>query len=81
MKPLEKTLRNRLERAVKEAREFRNTHFSYILGEEGVEKFVVTPELQSENRIGDDPLEPGRVWTISPGGGDDSPGLYRIEAG
>lgn len=59
--------------------EFRNTHFSYTLGQEGVEKFVVTPELQSENSIGTDPLEPGQVWTISPGGVDDNPGLYRIE--
>lgn len=61
------------------AAEFRNTHFSYQLGEEGVEKFVVTPELQSENSIGSDPLEPGLVWTISPGGMDDPLGLYRIE--
>jgi predicted ATP-dependent Lon-type protease len=29
--------------------EFRNTHFSYTLGQDGVEKFVVTPELQSED--------------------------------
>ena len=61
------------------AAEFRNTHFSYTLGEEGVEKFVVTPELQSENSIGADPLEPGQVWAISPGGTDDHAGLYRIE--
>jgi ATP-dependent Lon protease len=61
------------------AAEFRNTHFSYVLGEDGVEKFVSTPELQSENSIGSDPLEPGQVWTISPGGMDEHPGLYRIE--
>ena len=61
------------------AAEFRNTHFSYIMGEEGVEKFVSTPELHSENAIGEDPLEPGQVWTISPGGADEHPGLYRIE--
>lgn len=61
------------------AAEFRNTHFSYQMGEEGVEKFVVTPELQSENSIGSDPLEPGQVWTISPGSMDENPGLYRIE--
>lgn len=59
--------------------EFRNTHFSYVMGADGVEKFVSTPELQSENSIGTDPLEPGQVWTISPGGGDDAAGLYRIE--
>lgn len=61
------------------AAEFRNTHFSYVMGTEGVEQFVSTPELHSENSIGDDPLEPGQVWTISPGGGDEHPGLYRIE--
>ncbi|MDK2776653.1 MAG: BREX system Lon protease-like protein BrxL [Pseudomonadota bacterium] len=61
------------------AAEFRNTHFSYVMGADGVEKFVSTPELQSENSIGDDPLEPGQVWTISPGGGEEHPGLYRIE--
>jgi len=62
------------------AAEFRNTHFSYIMGTEGIEKYVSTPELQSENSIGIDPLEPGQVWTISPGGFDEHPGLFRIEA-
>ena len=61
------------------AAEFRNTHFSYVMGADGVEKFVSTPELQSENSIGSDPLEPGQVWAISPGGGEEHPGLYRIE--
>jgi ATP-dependent Lon protease len=61
------------------AAEFRNTHFSYIMGTDGVEKFVSTPELQSDNSIGGDPMEPGQVWTISPGGGEENPGLYRIE--
>ena len=61
------------------AAEFRNTHFSYIMGADGVEKFVSTPELQSENSIGGDPLEPGQVWAISPGGGEENSGLYRIE--
>ena len=59
--------------------EFRNTHFSYVMGEDGVEKFVATPELQSEGGIGGDPLEPGQIWTLSPGGQDEPPGLYRIE--
>jgi ATP-dependent Lon protease len=59
--------------------EFRNTQFSYQMGKDGVEKFVVTPELQSEDSIGSDPLPPGQVWTISPGGLDENPGLYRIE--
>jgi ATP-dependent Lon protease len=62
------------------AAEFRNTHFSYVIGADGVEKYVSTPELQSENSIGSDPLEPGQVWTISPGGVDEHPGLFRIEA-
>lgn len=61
------------------AAEFRNTHFSYVMGADGVEKFVSTPELQSENSIGSDPLEPGQVWCISPGGNDEHAGLYRIE--
>jgi ATP-dependent Lon protease len=61
------------------AAEFRNTHFSYVMGNDGVERFVSTPELQSEGGIGSDPLEPGQVWTITPGGADEHPGLYRIE--
>lgn len=61
------------------AAEFRNTHFSYVFGDDGVEKFVSTPELCSENTIGDDPLEPGQVWSVSPGAGDEGAGLYRIE--
>lgn len=59
--------------------EFRNTQFSYHLGNDGVERFVVTPELQSQDGIGTDPLDPGQVWAISPGGQDESAGLYRIE--
>src|SRR2546428_1850719 len=59
--------------------EFRNTHFSYHLGTEGVEKFVATPELQSEDKIGTDPLPPGQIWTISPGGADEHAGLFRID--
>ena len=61
--------------------EFRNTHFSYFIGDDGVEQFVATPELRSDNEIGDDPLEPGQIWAISEGGSDidDNAGLYRIE--
>ena len=59
--------------------EFRSTQFSYVLGDAGVEKFVSTPELQSEDTVGSDPLPPGQIWTISPGGPDDGTGLYRIE--
>ena len=84
---LEWTLRLSLEcrRRVKEQQkrigsaEFRNTQFSYTLGQDGVEKFVVTPELQSEDHIGRDPLPAGQVWAISPGGQDEGSGLYRIE--
>ena len=63
------------------AAEFRNTHFSYFMGTEGVETFVATPELRANNEVGDDPLEPGQIWAISEGGADidDNAGLYRIE--
>ena len=61
------------------AAEFRNTHFSYTMGAEGVEKFVSTPELQSQGGIGDEPLECGQVWTLSPGGQDEHSGLFRLE--
>jgi len=59
--------------------EFRNTHFSFLMGADGVEQFVSTPELQSEDSIGDDPLPPGQVWVLSPGGLDEHPGLYRLD--
>ena len=59
--------------------EFRNTHFSYHLGVEGVEQFVSTPEMHSDESIESDPLPPGQVWTISPGGNGATPALYRLE--
>ncbi|MBX3053888.1 MAG: BREX system Lon protease-like protein BrxL [Caldilineaceae bacterium] len=59
--------------------EFRNTHFSYQIDPEGVEQYVVTPEVQSEQTIGSDPLPPGQVWAISGGGGEEGSGLYRID--
>jgi ATP-dependent Lon protease len=59
--------------------EFRNTHFSYAIGEDGIENFVATPELQSEDQIDVDPLPPGQVWAVSPGSSDAGPSLYRIE--
>ena len=59
--------------------EFRNTQFSYTMVRDGIEKFVVTPELQTEDTVGADPIPPGQVWAISPGGLDDSAGIYRIE--
>jgi ATP-dependent Lon protease len=59
--------------------EFRNTHFSYILGADGIEQFVSTPELHSDEAIESDPLPPGQVWAVSPGTPETGPGLYRIE--
>jgi ATP-dependent Lon protease len=59
--------------------EFRNTHFSYIAGAEGIEQFVSTPELHSDEAIETDPLPPGQVWAASPGSPETGPGLYRIE--
>ena len=61
------------------AAEFRNTHFSFTLFPDGIEQFVSTPELHNENSIGNDPLPAGQVWALSPGGGDENPGLFRIE--
>lgn len=85
---LESILRIALEsrRRVKEQQkrclktEFRNTHFSYFMGVDGVEQFVSTPELHSDEAIDADPLPPGQVWAISPGGQDAPPSLFRIEA-
>lgn len=59
--------------------EFRNTHFSYIMGPDGVEQFVSTPELHSDEAIESDPLPPGQVWAANPGSPETGPGLYRIE--
>ncbi len=59
--------------------EFRNTHFSYRIGEDGVETFVTTPEIHSENTIGEDPLPPGQIWALNAGGLEDTTGLYKIE--
>ena len=59
--------------------EFRNTHFSYAMGEDGIEQFVSTPELHSDEAIDPDPLPPGQVWGIGPGGPETGPSLYRIE--
>ena len=59
--------------------EFRNTHFSFTLGVDGVEQFVATPELRSDEAIETDPLPPGQVWAIGPGVEGTGPGLYRVE--
>jgi len=84
---LERVVRIALEsrRRVKEQQkkclksEFRNTHFSFTMGVDGVEQFVSTPELHSDAAIDGDPLPPGQVWAISPGSGEAGPGLYRLE--
>lgn len=59
--------------------EFRKTHFSYQMGADGVEQFVMTPELRSEDEITPDPLPPGQVWTVSPGDDNEHAGLCRVE--
>ena len=58
--------------------EFRNTHFSFTLGVDGVEQFVATPELHSDEAIEEDPLPPGQVWAVSPGP-EGGASLCRIE--
>jgi ATP-dependent Lon protease len=59
--------------------EFRNTHFSYTMGAEGVEQFVSTPELHSDEALESDPLPPGQLWASSMGTPETGPGLFRIE--
>src|SRR5439155_4251593 len=59
--------------------EFRNTHFSYTMGVEGVEQFVSTPELHSDEAIESDPLPAGQVWAVSMGSAETGVGLYRLE--
>ena len=59
--------------------EFRNTNFSYTLVPDGVEQFVATPELHSDEAIDSDPLPPGQVWGVSLGSAETGSGLYRIE--
>ena len=59
--------------------EFRNTHFSFTLGVDGVEQFVATPELHNDEAIDGDPLPPGQVWAIGPGSAEAGAGLYRVE--
>ena len=54
--------------------EFRNTHFSFTLGADGIEQFVGTPELRSDDAIDGDPLPPGQVWAVGPGTGETGAG-------
>ena len=58
--------------------EFRDTHFSYTMTPDGLEEFVATPELHSDDAISGDPLPAGQVWATSPDASV-SPGLYRVE--
>jgi ATP-dependent Lon protease len=60
--------------------EFRNTHFSYTLGVDGVEQFVSTPELHSDEATESDPLPPGQVWAVGIGSPETGAGLFRLEA-
>lgn len=59
--------------------EFRNTHFSFSMGADGVEQFVATPELHSDEAIESDPLPPGQVWAVGMGSTEAGAGLYRLE--
>jgi ATP-dependent Lon protease len=59
--------------------EFRNTHFSFSMGSDGVEQFVATPESHSDEAIESDPLPPGQVWAIGMGTTEAGAGLYRLE--
>src|ERR1019366_10439528 len=87
IRSLEAVLRMALEarRRVKEQQkrclktEFRNTHFSYFMGLDGVEQFVSTPELHSDEAIESDPLPPGQVWAASMGPPEGGAGPYRLE--
>src|SRR5207247_1026980 len=59
--------------------EFRNTHFSYVLGPDGVEQFVATPELHSDEAIESDRIPPCKVCGVSIITSQTSPGLLRID--
>lgn len=59
--------------------EFRNTMFSYRIGVDGIEQYVSTPELHSENTVSPEPLPPGQIWAVGPGEENEGNGLYKIE--
>ncbi len=59
--------------------EFRNTHFSYMLGPTAWSSSSSTPELHSDEAIESDPLPPGQVWAQASELHETGPGLYRIE--
>jgi ATP-dependent Lon protease len=60
------------------ATEFRNIHFSYVLGEQGCGAVCGHARAAERERSGGRPAAPGQVWTISPGGMDKYTGLYRV---
>lgn len=53
--------------------------FQLHVGAEGVEK-LSAPRVTGQGGIGDEPLECGQIWTTGPGGQDEHPGLFRLEA-
>lgn len=52
---------------------------AHTMGTEGVEQFVSTPELHSDEAIERDPLLPEQVWAVSMGMPEAGAGLYRLE--
>jgi len=50
------------------------------MGVDGIEQFVSTLELHSDEAIDSDPLPPGQVWAISSGNNESGAGLCRVEA-
>ena len=60
--------------------EYYHTSFSYLVTENGEERFVGVPEQGGRDLISTDPLPPGTVYSASVSG-DGTVGLYRIEVG
>ncbi len=58
--------------------EYYHTSFSYLVTENGEERFVGVPEQGGRDLISPDPLPPGTVYSASVSG-DGTVGLYRIE--
>ena len=60
--------------------EFRNTHFSFTLGVEGIEQFVATPELHSDEAIDPEYHQPGDRCLLQTSG-DELVGLTWVTSG
>lgn len=58
--------------------EYYQTSFSYLVNENGEERFVGVPEQGGRDLISPDPLPPGTVYSASVSG-EGTVGLYRIE--